>query len=496
MAKIKITDLEEISAVTEDEYYIPVDNGSETKKISVKNYNFSANTTAASYAKSAQANAERAATSATEARSIASEVSNNTSAAESAATEAAQSAKEAKTSIQGLQAYVDKASASANSAQQSAKSAESYAGSVATITETAKSWAIGGTGQRTDEDTNNAKYWAQKAQGMLTGVSSFNGRWGDVMPQKGDYTPEMLEIVADAELDKTSTQPIQNKPVAEAVETINTTIADMKQSFTDGCNTLVNKLKELGVTPTSNSPSDIAAAIETLATNKYNQGVEAADARVNTSSASYTSGRSQGQSDVTSDPNTYTLYTKTQMDANYNSGRTQGRTDVENSPNTYGLYSYNDYIGYGNTQYSSGRSQGQADVKANPNTYGLYSYNQYVSYGSSQYNSGYSAGRSQGQADVKGNPNSYGLYSADQYNARYNAGVSAVTSNPTAYNLYSGAMSIQFAVRWEGNDPNGNLYLCNRTAGDSQWISYNMGAWEDSGYLVGVKSLAEVAAGR
>ena len=57
----------------------------------------------------------------------------------------------------------------------------------------------------------------------------------------------------------------------------------------------------------------------------------------------YSSGRTQGQTDVKNSPNSYGLYTKTQYDNNYNSGRTQGQNDVKNSPNSYGLYSKSQY---------------------------------------------------------------------------------------------------------------------------------------------------------
>lgn len=58
---------------------------------------------------------------------------------------------------------------------------------------TAESWAVGGTGTRTGEDTNNAKYWCESAQAIAGGgVTSFNGRGGIVKSQAGDYTAEMV----------------------------------------------------------------------------------------------------------------------------------------------------------------------------------------------------------------------------------------------------------------------------------------------------------------
>ena len=57
----------------------------------------------------------------------------------------------------------------------------------------AKSWAVGGTGTREGEDTDNAKYWAKAAQGAAGGgVASFNGRSGAVVPKSGDYTAAMV----------------------------------------------------------------------------------------------------------------------------------------------------------------------------------------------------------------------------------------------------------------------------------------------------------------
>lgn len=56
----------------------------------------------------------------------------------------------------------------------------------------AQSWAVGGTGKRDGEDTNNAKYWSEQAQGAVAGVTSFNGRTGAVVPATGDYKSKMI----------------------------------------------------------------------------------------------------------------------------------------------------------------------------------------------------------------------------------------------------------------------------------------------------------------
>ena len=67
--------------------------------------------------------------------------------------------------------------------------------------------------------------------------------------------------------------------------------------------------------------------------NYYNQGYP----------LGYSNGRTQGQADVTSAPNNYSIYTKAQYDANYSSGRTQGQSDVTSAPNSYGLYTKAQY---------------------------------------------------------------------------------------------------------------------------------------------------------
>ena len=65
----------------------------------------------------------------------------------------------------------------------------------------AKSWAVGGTGTRQGEDTNNAKYWSQQAAAAAGGgVTSFNGRTGSVLPAKGDYTADMVGTYTTAEI--------------------------------------------------------------------------------------------------------------------------------------------------------------------------------------------------------------------------------------------------------------------------------------------------------
>ena len=85
------------------------------------------------------------------------------------------------------------AQAAAADAQESAELAQSSAQGVEANAKAAESWAVGGTGTREGENTNNAKYWCDSAQAIAGGgVTSFNGRGGAVVPKAGDYTAEMV----------------------------------------------------------------------------------------------------------------------------------------------------------------------------------------------------------------------------------------------------------------------------------------------------------------
>ena len=86
-------------------------------------------------------------------------------------------------SANSAQNSANSANASANSAQNSANSAnaasESKDAAAASAKQSddnvilSKSWAVGGTGTRVDEDNNNAKYFAEQAQGIAQGAMGY-----------------------------------------------------------------------------------------------------------------------------------------------------------------------------------------------------------------------------------------------------------------------------------------------------------------------------------
>lgn len=84
-----------------------------------------------------------------------------------------QSAKDAAGTATGAASSASQSAASASgSASQASAAAAAAAGSAAgaeTASKTAQSWAVGGTGIRPGEDTDNAKYWAEKAQEVVGG---------------------------------------------------------------------------------------------------------------------------------------------------------------------------------------------------------------------------------------------------------------------------------------------------------------------------------------
>lgn len=85
------------------------------------------------------------------------------------------------------------ATRSANSATQSASSATSSANSATDSSDSAtlsESWAVGGTNTRTGEDTNNSKYWSDKAQEAYDAL-------GSALVPKGTITFANLPNLAD-----------------------------------------------------------------------------------------------------------------------------------------------------------------------------------------------------------------------------------------------------------------------------------------------------------
>lgn len=80
-------------------------------------------------------------------------------------------------------------------------------------------------------------------------------------------------------------------------QTLTKKLESMETSFQDGVDTIVAALTELGVTPESTTPAGIAVAIKAMYSARYDAGVE------------------QGHKDVIADPGAYGLITQDEYDA-------------------------------------------------------------------------------------------------------------------------------------------------------------------------------------
>lgn len=205
--KVKISELETATSVT-GSTYLAVDDGTYTKKITVDNYNASANTTARGYAVQAAASATEAANSVTSVNSIASEVQLSVNRAVELAGQAANSASAASASASDAHRESAAAATSALTASQHASAAQDSAALVDAAATLSRSWAVGGTNTRAGEDANNSKYWAERASAAAGGgVQSFKDRSGYVNPQSGDYSANMVSFSnSGTDLSATNTQ--------------------------------------------------------------------------------------------------------------------------------------------------------------------------------------------------------------------------------------------------------------------------------------------------
>ena len=145
------------------------------------------------YVSSASQSAQTATTKANEASESATSALNSANTAVNAANNAATSATSAQTS--------------ANNAATSASSASSSAANATSQATLSQSWAVGNTGARDGENTNNAKYWAEQAQ---------------------------ASAIIDGEMSDTSENPVQNKVIKQYVDNLVGNIETVLQTINSG----------------------------------------------------------------------------------------------------------------------------------------------------------------------------------------------------------------------------------------------------------------------
>ena len=136
---------------------------------------------ASNSASTAAEKASAASTSANNARTSEVNAGNSASTAAEKASAASTSASNARTSETNAGASASQASESASTATTRAMEANVSATNAANSEHNAEnsatlsqSWAVGGTGTRTGEDTNNAKYWSEQAKSIVGGDFATN----------------------------------------------------------------------------------------------------------------------------------------------------------------------------------------------------------------------------------------------------------------------------------------------------------------------------------
>ncbi len=124
-------------------------------------------------AQTAETNAKASETAAAASQGSAETASASAQASAASAAQSAQTAQgAASTATNAASSASQSATAAFGSASQASAAATAAAGSAAgaeTASKTAQSWAVGGTGTRPGEDTDNAKYWAQQAEAVAGG---------------------------------------------------------------------------------------------------------------------------------------------------------------------------------------------------------------------------------------------------------------------------------------------------------------------------------------
>jgi hypothetical protein len=153
--------LESTTAANSD--WIAIDNGTATKKISVQNFNATGAASAAQSAAAAAQSASAALASQTAAEQAEDDTQALITSAQTIVSSAQTYANEASTSAGTASTAANTATAQAAIATNQANLAAGYAANVDNFAKTAKSWAVGGTGTRSGEDTDNSKYYSQQA---------------------------------------------------------------------------------------------------------------------------------------------------------------------------------------------------------------------------------------------------------------------------------------------------------------------------------------------
>lgn len=138
-------------------------------------------------------------------------------------------------------------------AEMSAKSADASEKSAVSSSALAKSYAVGGTGAREGEDTDNARYYMEQAKAVSAVDIATTEKAGIVKPDGTTITADedgtlhgVAKITVDTALSSTSTNPVQNKVVTSNLTDIR------KETTVNLLNPTLQTTTQNGVTCTNN----------------------------------------------------------------------------------------------------------------------------------------------------------------------------------------------------------------------------------------------------
>jgi len=194
------------------------------------------------YAQAASDSADSASASATNASNYATNASGYATTASGYADTASGYATTAGVSASFAGTKATEASRSAGAASGSAASASDYATTASGKATLAESWAVGGTGTRTGEDTNNAKYWCEQA----SATASADMKKSDYDPTTGGVTTPVLAAGGIPAYVEANGGKIDTIKVNGTAQTITNKTVDISVPLVDA-------------TPTSASPNAVAS---------------------------------------------------------------------------------------------------------------------------------------------------------------------------------------------------------------------------------------------
>jgi len=144
--------------------------------------------------------------------------------------------------------------------------------------------------------------------------------------------------------------------------TIPDSVESLGGSAFDGCTNLTSVTLPLTLFMEENY-SDYSLSTEQVRVEKASIDTFVANAEA--------TARTAGQTDVTSDPATYSLYTASDVTSAESTARTAGQTDVTGDPATYSLYTSSELV----TAEATARALGKDDIINNPTIHGLFGEN-------------------------------------------------------------------------------------------------------------------------